>query len=366
MVSKAAVLTGFDKPLDFQEFEVGELGAGEVLIKLEASGVCGSDVHMWRGKDPRTPLPLILGHEGIGRIAALAGEKTDILGRKLAEGDLVMWERGLMCGKCYYCTIKKQPALCPTRKTYGISISCQDPPHLRGCYSAYLHLYDFSALIKLDGNIDPAVMVPASCSGATAAHTAEQCNINIGDTVVIQGPGPVGLFVLAFAVARGAGAIYVIGTEADKGRLELCKEFGATACLNTGEMDGDARIEFIHEATQGRGADAVIDCTGSPRAMNEGIKLTAPYGVYAMPGIATPVGEVSIPVFEDIARKNVTIQGVWVSDTSHLYQAIRLVETERFPFEKLVTHRFSLDDATKALEVMESKEAIKAVLLPQE
>jgi len=365
---KAAVLEKFHEPLAIREYEVQPLKAGEVLVEVAGAGVCGSDVHMWEGRDPRTILPIIPGHEGVGRVADLGGPKKDIFGRDLKPGDAVMWERGIMCGHCYYCVVRKQPALCPNRLTYGLSIGCADPPHFQGNYAQYLHLRATgSHMIKLEGvagDVKPEVLVPATCSGATAASAVEQCGVRPGDTVVIQGPGPVGLFVLAFVREHGAGDVIVIGTEADKGRLELCREFGATDTLVIGELDQEERRQYVLDRTHGVGANVVLDCTGVPQAMPEGLSLVAPYGGYCFPGIATPVGEVSIPVFEMMARKNVRMQGVWCSDTNHLYAAIRLVAAGRYPFEKIVTHTFPLEEATDALRKMQSREAMKAVLLP--
>jgi threonine dehydrogenase-like Zn-dependent dehydrogenase len=166
------------------------------------------------------------------------------------------------------------------------------------------------------------------------------------------------------ALQAGAAAVYVAGTSADRGRLDLCLEFGASGTLVVDETTAEERAAFLRERTHGVGANAVIDCTGSPRSIPDNLPLVAPYGTYSIPGIATPVGELPIALFEHLARKNVRLQGVWVSDTAHLYQAIRLVLTGRYPFEKLVTHRFPLTHADEALRVMESKEAIKAVLLP--
>ena len=268
-----------------------------------------------------------------------------------------------MCGRCYYCVVEKQPALCTSRKTYGISVSCQEPPHLRGCYSQYIHLLPGAHLIKMDSALDPAVLVAASCSGATAAHTIELCQIEPGDTVLVQGPGPVGLFVAAFAANKGA-EVHVMGMAADRQRLELSREFGAKGTMIIEESSVEERRQRMLDVTHGRGANAVIDCTGVPAACKEGIKLTAPNGVYAIPGIATPVGEVPFSLYEDVARKNVRIQGVWVSDTSHLWAAIQLVLSREFPFERLVTHAFALDDAMQGLQAVEKCEAVKAVLKP--
>ena len=150
MEARAAVLEKFNEPLVIRSFPLTPLREGEVRVRIKCAGVCGSDVHMWRGHDPRTVLPMILGHEGVGEVAEMAGRKADLFGRELKEGDLVLWERGVMCGSCYYCVIKKQPSLCPQRKTYGISFSCRDEPYLLGCYSEYLHLRAGQPMIKLD------------------------------------------------------------------------------------------------------------------------------------------------------------------------------------------------------------------------
>jgi threonine dehydrogenase-like Zn-dependent dehydrogenase len=300
----------------------------------------------------------------VGTVAALGGPKGDLFGRELKEGDLVVWERGLMCGQCHTCVVKKQPALCPHRKTYGISLGCAEPPHFSGCYGEFVHLRPRCHLLRTDEPMDPAVLVAATCSGATAAHAVQLSRVSRGDTVLVLGPGPVGIFCLAFAIESGAGAVYVVGTSADRERLALCREFGAAGVLEVDTMTADERAAFVRDRTHGMGADVVLDCTGSPRAIPEHLPLVAPYGTYSIPGIATPVGELPISLFEHLARKNVNLQGVWVSDTAHLYQAIRLVLSSRFRFEKLVTHRFPLARADEALRVMESKAAIKAVLVP--
>ena len=364
MTGRAAVLSKFNEPLEVREFPLVPLAEGEVRVRIEAAGVCGSDVHMWLGRDPRCPLPMILGHEGIGRIHEVAGDKADLFGRALQAGDLVMWERGIMCGKCYMCVVKKQPALCLTRQTYGISLGCTEPPHFRGCYSEYLHLKAGCHFIKIEGEVDPSVLVQASCSGATSAHAVEEAHVKPGDTVVIQGAGPVGLFVLAFAQRRGATQAIVLDMSQSKGRLEIAREFGATHTLLVDETTLEERLEFVKDHTGGMGADVAFECTGHPSAFAEGIKHLAPLGHYVTPGVATPEGEVSLSIFEELNRKNARIHGVWVSDTSHLTQAIRMVQNSGYPFEKTVDHRCTLDEATQALELMRDRKAMKAVLLP--
>jgi len=356
MKIKAAVLKEFDQFLAIEERELASLKDGEILVRITASGVCGSDVHMWKGKDPRTPLPLILGHEGVGVVEEVKGEKKDIFADKIKPGDFVIWDRGVTCGNCYFCVVKKEPSLCPKRQVYGI---IRD-----GSYATHLILLEKTRIVKIEEKIDPAILSPASCSGATTAHTIELCNISEGDTVIIQGPGPMGIFALAFARERGADEIIVIGTDEDKERLKLCLEFGATKIFNINETSLEERLSYIKEETKGLGADVVIDCTGSPYAIKEGLKMTAPGGIYTLPGVATPVGSIPINFYEDVAKKNIRIQGVWVSDTSHLYQAVKLVLSKKYPFEKLITHRFKLEEATRALEAVDARKAMKAVLMP--
>ncbi len=364
MKARAAVLAEFNRPLELREYDLTPLAPGEVLVRVAAAGICGSDVHIWRGQDPRTKLPLILGHEGIGRVAGLTGAALDVLGRPVAEGDLVMWERGVMCGRCVYCLIKKRPALCPARRTYGISVSCAEPPYLRGAYADHIRLLPGAHLIKIEGALDPAVLVPASCSGATAASAVEQAGLRPGDTVAILGPGPLGIFVLALCREGGAGRIIVFGTAADAERLKWCREFGADETMMVDQTTLEERQAAVRKLSGLPGAEVVVECTGSRRAAEEALEYAAPGGTVSIPGIATPVGESKVKLFEQIARQNVRLQGVWVSDTSHLLRAIQLILSGRYPFARFITHRFPLEKATAALETVERREAMKAVLVP--
>jgi len=364
MEARAVVLEGFNEPLVLRTFPLVPLKPGEVRVRIKCAGVCGSDVHMWRGRDPRTPLPMIPGHEGIGEVAETAGGKTDLFGRELKEGDPVIWERGVMCGDCYQCVVKKQPALCPHRQTYGISYSCQDPPHLLGCYAEYLHLRAGHPMIRLDLDVPPEVLVPATCSGATAAHAVEVSGLEPGDFALVVGPGPVGLFVLAQLLDGGASEVWAVGTSADARRLEMARRMGAARTINVDEMGTEDIRGCLMEETRGIGANVIMDCTGYAGVVGQWIDLVAPGGTYSIPGIATPQKEIPLDLFKSIARKNVRLQGVWVSDTSHLWRAVNLVASGRYPFRDLITHVFPLEEAGRALEVTESKESIKAVLTP--
>ena len=362
MKAIAAVMSTFSGPLELREVDIPPLAPGQVLVEIEAAGVCGSDVHMWRGKDPRTPLPIILGHEGVGRVVDQNGDRLGIHGQRIAPGDRILWERGVTCGQCYYCAILHEPALCPQRWAYGIHRSFEVPPHLNGCYASHLILDPRTQLLPLEDGDDPATFVAASCSGATAAHGFDLSPVRTGDTAVILGPGPLGAFSTALAAAGGAEQVILVGGTAE--RLELCRRLGATAILNRQKTTTEERLAYIHDLTHGRGADLVVEASGSISAAREGLSLLRPGGTLSLVGFGTPVGEMSLSPFEALVRKNVRIQGVWVSDARHTFQAISLIRQRPEALAALVTHRFPLAEATKALKAVASREAMKVVLLP--
>ncbi len=360
--AKAAVVTAFNEPLSLREVPFPELAPGEVLVRILAAGVCGSDVHMWHGQDPRTPLPITLGHEGVGQIVEIGGPRKTVDGEELKPGDVVIWNRGVVCGHCYWCTVARTPALCPNRWAYGIHRSFNDGAHLNGCYADHLLLHPNTDILLAPRDVAPEVLVAASCSGATTAHAFDLCPCHTGDTVLVQGVGPLGAFAVAFARANGAQEVIVTGGTGS--RLELCRRLGATTLIDRNSTTPEQRKALVMEMTNGRGVDLAIEAAGSVEAFQEGPSLIRVGGAYAVAGIAEPRGMVPFEVFRDLARKNLQLQGVWVSDTRHLRQSVSLVRRDPEAFAALVTHRFSLADATTALETVDRRLAMKAVIIP--
>jgi threonine dehydrogenase-like Zn-dependent dehydrogenase len=356
------VLEAFNQPLVMKEFTIPVLAEGQILVEIKAAGVCGSDVHMQRGEDPRTPLPIILGHEGVGRIVAMNGLKRTVNGERLAEGDLILWTRGMTCNHCYACAVLHEPWLCQSRKTYGINYSSNCSPHLNGCYSEYLVLLDNVDVFKVKDDIDPAVLVSASCSGATIAHAFDHHAPKCGDTVLVQGPGPLGMYAIAYAKKMGASRIIVIG--GSDNRLMVCRDFGADVILNHTTTSVEERRQLIFELTNGCGVDMAVEAVGQPSAVHEGIKLVRSGGAYLTVGFSQPPGECQIDFFKDVVSKNLKIQGVWVSSTRHTQHALSLVQSQPDLFAKMITHRYPLADANAALESMARHDALKAVLIP--
>jgi len=363
MKARAAVLREFNKPLELTDVEVCPLEPGEILVKVLAAGVCGSDVHIWKGNDPRVPLPLIPGHENVGEVVETGGRVSDIYGDELKPGDTITWERSVTCGRCWQCTVAKEPGLCATRRVYGISYSAAERPFLVGGYAEMIHLRADMKPLKIADDADRRLVAAAGCAGATAAHAIELAQIQPGDSVVVAGPGPVGLFVTAFAAAAGAGELIVLGARGDAARLDLARELGATDTMEVDTSTPEERRERVMEATRGVGARRVFECAGRVAAAAEGLKLVGRGGKLLLVGIATPVGDWPVSVYEDISVKNVGVQGVWVSDTRHLAHALALV-AKKPALGKIITKSFPLDDATEALETMAAREVTKAVIEP--
>jgi threonine dehydrogenase-like Zn-dependent dehydrogenase len=358
------VLERFKAPLVEREFPRPDPRPGEALVKVLAAGVCGSDVHMWQGQDPRTPRPVILGHEGVGEIAALGGEGRAVDGRPLRVGQRISWNRGVVCGRCYFCAVKGQPQFCPHRWVYGIHHSCEKPPHLNGCYADHVLLAAGTDIFVLPEALAkrPEIAVSASCSGATAAHAFESAPVGPGDSVLVQGPGPLGLYLVAFAAAAGAKDIFVIGGTPE--RLRLCEELGATRLLNRNTTTPDERKNAIMDVTCGRGVDVAFEAVGTADAVVEGIGLVRVGGAYALAGFGQPGGAVELDCYRDVVRRNLRLQGVWVSHTRHTHAALALVLRHPDPFAKLVTRKYPLRQATEALEAAKRREGIKLVLTP--
>ena len=362
MKTQVMVLERFGEPLVQRDVDVPALSLGQVLVRIDAAGVCGSDVHITKGEDPRIPVPIIPGHEGVGTVVDVNGSRETVDGLTVKPGDRIIWNRGMSCGHCWYCAALKEPSQCIRRKVFGINIPFDAPPFLNGCYARHIILRDTTDMFILPGTADPATLVAASCSGATIAHAFDMLRGSlIGKTVVVQGPGPLGVFAVAFAQALGASEIAVIG--GTRTRLDLCHKFGANTILDRHILTKDERREVVLDLTAGRGADVVVEAVGTAGVAEEGVGLLRRGGVLLATGYAQPAGTDEIDFYRDVVAKNVEIRGVWVSDTSHLRQAVDLVLSRQQLFSRLVTHRVALDDADTALKLMESRTALKAVLI---
>jgi len=362
---RAAVLNDFEAPFELREFPVpSALEPTAALVRVEMAGVCGTDVHLWKGQLP-IPRPNILGHETVGSIAALGSElQRDWRGEPLRVGDRVTWSSSLACGQCFYCKEKPQPTRCLNRKAYGISYDCTFPPHAFGGYAEWIYLQPGTAIFKLEDALSTTRVIGAGCALVTAIHGIERLGLNWGDNLVIQGAGPVGLAALAVALDHGLGHAIVIG--GPRHRLETARQFGATHCIDLDEFRTVAqRIDMVRDLTRGFGADTVLECVGIPDVVPEGLEMCRDGGRFLVLGHYGNAGSVAINPHV-ITRKQLLVQGAWGSEPRHMDRALSFLlhKGDRFPFENLVTHRFNLASAMQAISTTSRWQSTKSVIEP--
>ena len=363
--AQASVLETFNAPLVTREFPLPEkVEPGAALVRTEMAGICGTDVHLWKGELP-IKLPVILGHETVGRIVELgAGLERDWTGQPLQVGDRVTWNSTVSCGQCYYCAVKRQPTRCPSRRAYGIGYRCDEAPHFLGGYAEFHYLRPRATIFKLPDDLPTESVIGAGCALITAIHGVERTGIEWQDTVVVQGAGPVGMAALAVAKSAGASRVILIG--GPKARLETARRFGADEVIDLDQVrEPAARLEAVRQLTGGYGADVVLECVGHPSAIGEGMEMCRDGGKYLVLGHYCDAG----PVLWNphvITRKQLQVFGSWSSEPRHLKAAIDFLRAnqERFPFAQMVSHRFTLAQANEALQTTARWEALKSVIVP--
>ncbi len=363
--AKASVLTEFNSPLELRELPLpARLEPGAALVRTEMAGICGTDVHLWKGQLP-IALPVIMGHETVGRLEQLGeGLERDWTGQPLEPGDRVTWNSAISCGQCYYCAEKRLPTRCPQRRAYGIGYRCDQPPHLLGGYAEFHYLHPRTTMFKLPDDLPTESVIGAGCGLLTAIHGVERTGIAWRDNVVVQGAGPVGIAALAVAKSAGAAQVIVIGGPGH--RLEMARRFGADQVINIEEVrEPKERLEAVRQLTGGHGADVVLECVGLPGAVVEGVELCRDGGKYLVLGHYCDAGPVSFNPHV-ITRKQLQVFGSWSSEPRHLKQAIEFLRAnpERFPFAAMVSHRFPLERANEALAMTANWQSAKSVLVP--
>jgi D-arabinose 1-dehydrogenase-like Zn-dependent alcohol dehydrogenase len=363
MSVRAVVMPGPALPLEVRSFPDPEPGPGEVLLETLAGEVCGTDVHLWHGRLDGVPYPIIPGHVSVGRILERRGVERDVLGRPLADGDPVTFlDVYGTCYRCYQCAVARQPNRCPERKVYGITFPLEEG--LLGGWSEVIHLLPGVHILKLPEEVSPERLIGGGCGLFTGFAAVERSGLRMGDTVLVQGTGPVGLSAVAFAHLRGAGRVLAIG-DPDP-RLELARTFGATETWSLAGTSAEARREAVMEATGGRGADVVIEAAGQPAAIEEGLGLLRDGGRYVVAGHYTDTGELTLNPHVQVNRKHTEIVGQWGTELHHLVGALRMLERhgDALPFERVIGKRYPLEGAEDALRDVESLRVTKAVVVP--
>ena len=340
---RAAVVVRPSKMV-IQEFDMPEIGRDDGLLKVEMVGVCGTDPKLYSGKIRFVDLPLILGHETLGRIARIgeaAAKRWEV-----REGDRVVVEHFIPCGECRNCLIGDY-RYCQSLKAYGQFVSASVPPFLWGGYAEYMYLAPQSIVYKLSDNVpaEAGALISGVVSNAIrwGRMIGDFC---IGDTVVIQGVGQQGLCQVVVAKESGCGPIIVTGVSSDIRGFQLAKEFGADYVI---DVQNEDTVERVREITGGRMADVVVDVAGSSKAVQLSIDLVRNGGTLVAPTLTGT--ETLTPLMVDkIVMREIKFQGVFSSDAKSMWRALKLVEARKYPIEKIVSHKFSLDEAEKAVQ----------------
>ncbi|OXM56452.1 alcohol dehydrogenase, partial [Amycolatopsis thailandensis] len=228
--TEAAVLTEHGSALTLRELPLPEEPEpGAALVRITCTTLCGTDVHIWSGQMTFPGmLPMVLGHEMVGEVVAVGPGTTDTLGREIAEGDRIGWSEST-CGKCYGCTILREPVACEKRG-YGFLQRSDVFPYATGGLVRYCYVTPGAAKLLLPDDVKDTWASMSGCAGKTVLRAVSRSGgIRPGATVVVQGAGALGVFATAVARISGAGDVITIGGPAD--RLETAERFGATATI---------------------------------------------------------------------------------------------------------------------------------------
>ncbi len=355
-------MTAPRQPIELREFPRPDLPEGAVLLKTTRSEVCGTDVHLWHGRLAGVPYPIIPGHVAAGEVDAVRGSVTGIDGSRIREGDrVVFFDVHRTCGRCRACTVHRTPTRCSSRRVYGITDSASDG--LFGGWAQAIYLEPGVAVAQLPDAVSLDDYIGGGCGLLTAVHIAERAEIRLGDSVVVQGAGAVGLSAIALARIAGAARIIVIGAPQD--RLALARDMGADVMLNLDATTADERRQAVLDATFGEGADVVIEAAGAAAAISEGLDLARVGGRYVIAGHYTDVGDSSVNAHQQINRKHLEIRGCWGSEARHFLRALAILERHpAIPFRAIGARRYGLHQLNDALADAEAMRIPKALVDP--
>jgi threonine dehydrogenase-like Zn-dependent dehydrogenase len=361
-----------------REYPLPEPAPGCVLVKMEMSGICGTDKHTFQGYttqygDRRLEFPIIQGHENVGTVAAIGGtgEYTDFEGIPLGIGDRVVIGANVACGKCYYCRHDFPYYCCENTTDYGNNLCAKNPPHLFGGWSQYIYVLPGSFLVKVPDDLPSEVAVLTEIFAVTVGlDRAKQMSVFpsesfcFDDTVVVLGVGPLGMCFLMKARMLGAGTI--IGTDLSDYRLNFAKRLGADHVVNVGRTSKAIRLQLVKELTHGRGADMVIECAGVPEAVPEALEMLRVGGLLVEAGNFSDLGEISLSPHRHLCAKNARILCVGGEEPAAYGPSMRQMarHMKNYPLQEFVTHRFGLRDVECAMQKSMEAESMKVVLEP--
>lgn len=362
IMTRAVVLEQFGVTPAVRELSLPAARNGDVVIACDYGGVCGTDLHLQQGH-LTIPIPQVLGHEGLGRIHELGPEaRTDANGQQLSPGDLVMWASSVSCGRCRACRVHREPTLCEARQTCGVNRSTSGTPGLFGSWADHIVVRDGTTIVKVPDAVDPIAAMSFACAGPTMVHALfDRRPVRVGEVVVVQGSGPVGLAAAAIAKCAGADKVILVGGPSQRLKLAARAGIGDHYVNVIDRGDTASTLDHVRELCGG-GADLVIECTGVPSAVREGIEFARRGGSMVIVGQYTDAGDTVFNPHQIVFRQ-LDMYGSWAFSGAHLVEYLRLLPmlAARFDLQSLVT-LFPLEEVGNALSAVASGTVMKAVL----
>lgn len=346
--ARVAMLTSLEH-YDIKEFPIPEVGDGDILVKVEGCGVCGTDAHEFK-RDPFGLIPVALGHEGTGEIVKMGKNvKVDSAGKPLKVGDKVVT-----------CMIfKDDPEIEMfdlNKKNIGgadvYGLLPDDDIHLNGWFSDYILVREGSSIFNVsDLDLDSRILIEPCAVLIHAVERAKTTGIlRFNSRVVVQGCGPIGL--ICIAVLRTMGIENIVAVDGNEQRLAFAKEMGAEKSVNFMNHKGiDALADAVKEAFGGHAADFAFQCTGSPVAHANIYKFIRNGGGLCELGFFINGGDATINPHFDLCSKEITLVGSWVytlRDYATTFDFLKRAKGIGLPMEKLITHKFPLEEINEA------------------
>lgn len=329
--------------IELRDIDRPKLARGEVLIEVAAAGLCGTDLHIQQNNSFYTP-PVVLGHEYAGVVVEVDESVSDI-----RLGDRVTSPATQYCGQCYQCkTGHFNRCTAPNKRILGVSAA-------NGGFAKFIAVPEY-ILHKVPRNLpleEAALSEPAAC---VVRCVAERSPISPGDTVLVQGPGTMGLIATQVAKAMGAARVIVTGVTSDGWRFDIAKKVGADVAIDVlAEKDA---VATVNDLTDGIGADVVIEASGSAAARRQALEFVKVTGHVTLLGTQGTNTELYL---DHVVEKELTMSGSWGTLPSTWVMTMRMMGHGQINVKPLITHRLPLDEWEKAFELMQTQKAIKVL-----
>lgn len=365
-VGHVAAYYGPGRPMEIQAYPVPEPAPGAIVVKTAVANVCGSDLHQWNGDFDLAafgrPYPQILGHEMTGRVHALGeGVSHDSAGKPLRVGDRVVWRYFYPCRQCRAC-LKGITRACPSARSY-LTRSCDEAPHFVGAFGEYYYVFPGADVFKVPDHLDDRTVAGLNCALSQVVGGLQLAGLRLGEQVVIQGAGGLGVYATAVAKELGAGRVITVDTVSE--RLALARAFGADETIDLRELpDAAQRVARVKELTDGWGADVVVEVVGHPGVVAEGHQMLGRTGRYLEIGNISP-GKTHTLDPSSLIFRNVTVFNMVYYEALHLQQALDLVARthDRYPWNQVVSHTFPLEQVNEAFEAAAAGQVTRAALV---